>query len=104
MSKNIANVYAAIESEREAGREYVKCLRALADAYEAYNESLADGLAEDVRAYETAGTENATASANSVPVARQHYHLIMMDDAVKAALAEVRAASLLRHRALSLLP
>ena len=104
MSKNVAHVYAAIESEREAGREYVKCLRALADAFATYNELLADGLAGDVRAYETAGTENATAPVNGVSVSREHYRLMMADSAMGAAVVEHQTATKLRYRAFSLLP
>lgn len=104
MSKNIAHVYAAIESERAAGREYVKCLRSLSDAYEAYNETLADGLAEDVRAYETAGTENATEAGVGVGVSRDYYRILLADDAMKVATEEYRAAERLRYRAFSILP
>jgi hypothetical protein len=104
MSKNIAHVYAAIESERETGREYVKCLRALADAFESYTESLADGLAEDARAYETAGTENATVASVGVNVSRDHYRILLAEDAMKVATEEHRAAERLRYCAFSILP
>lgn len=107
MSNNIAYVcatYAAIESERAAGREYVKRLRELADAFEAYTESLADGLTSDVRAYETAGTDNATAPVSGITVAREFYRVITADDAVKVALGDHRAATRLRQYGFSTLP